>query len=190
MRNRLWPSLSRAGALSEDVMPVFLVVDSGAEKLPWLPLAGRLRRRSVGSWAYIFGAVCPARGTSVALFRASGDTPGKTGMLGCPSWTLIEPCASLRSLILGASWKTFDDACHIGRATPTGMFSKPSSATARGRPRWRLRLHRRSGRADANRQLSIPSSHRNAAGFVAATEAEGKAGMSPGRRLVLRLSRR
>ncbi len=26
---------------------------------------------------------------------------------GCPSWTLIEPCASLRSLILGASWKTF-----------------------------------------------------------------------------------
>src|SRR3984893_8958127 len=54
----------------------------------------------------------------------------------------------------------------------------------RGRPRWRLRLHRRCEPADANRQLSIPSSHRNAvrasqatARFVAATEAEGKAGM-------------
>src|ERR1700731_1082121 len=27
--------------------------------------------------------------------------------LGCPSWTLIEPCALRRSLILGESWKTF-----------------------------------------------------------------------------------
>jgi hypothetical protein len=26
-------------------------------------------------------------------------------VLGCPSWTLIEPCASRRSLILGASWQ-------------------------------------------------------------------------------------
>jgi hypothetical protein len=33
VRNRLWPSRSRAGAPSEDVMPVFLVVDSGPEKL-------------------------------------------------------------------------------------------------------------------------------------------------------------
>ena len=37
--------------------------------------------------------------------------PGKispeTGLPGCPSWTLIEPCASRRSLILGASWKAF-----------------------------------------------------------------------------------
>src|SRR6202011_2102909 len=55
----------------------------------------------------------------------------------------------------------------------------------RGRPRWRLRLHRRcEPEADANRQLSVPSSHRNAvrasqatARFVAATKAEGKAGM-------------
>jgi hypothetical protein len=34
VRNWLWPSRSRAGALSEDVMPVFLVVDSGLKKLP------------------------------------------------------------------------------------------------------------------------------------------------------------
>jgi hypothetical protein len=27
---------------------------------------------------------------------------------GCPSWTLIEPCALRRSLILGESWKTFE----------------------------------------------------------------------------------
>jgi hypothetical protein len=33
VRNRLWSSRSRAGALSEDVMPVFLVVDSGLKKL-------------------------------------------------------------------------------------------------------------------------------------------------------------
>jgi hypothetical protein len=26
---------------------------------------------------------------------------------GCPPWTLIEPCALRRSLILGESWKTF-----------------------------------------------------------------------------------
>jgi hypothetical protein len=26
---------------------------------------------------------------------------------GCPSWTLIEPCALRRSLILGESWKMF-----------------------------------------------------------------------------------
>ena len=33
VRHRLWSSRSRAGALSEDLMPVFLVVDSGLEKL-------------------------------------------------------------------------------------------------------------------------------------------------------------
>jgi hypothetical protein len=42
---------------------------------------------------------------SVALFHASGDTPEKTGMPGCPSWTLIEPCVSRRSPTLGASWQ-------------------------------------------------------------------------------------
>jgi hypothetical protein len=29
------------------------------------------------------------------------------GVCGCFSWTLIEPCALRRSLILGESWKTF-----------------------------------------------------------------------------------
>jgi hypothetical protein len=32
---------------------------------------------------------------------------GERMRLGCPSWTLIEPCALRRSLILGESWRTF-----------------------------------------------------------------------------------
>jgi hypothetical protein len=34
------------------------------------------------------------------------NTP-ETRLPSCPSWTLIEPCAWRRSLILGESWKTF-----------------------------------------------------------------------------------
>jgi hypothetical protein len=42
---------------------------------------------------------------------------------GCPSWTLIEPCASRLSLILGESWKTF------------GRCSRPHRIKARSHKR-------------------------------------------------------
>jgi NADPH-dependent 2,4-dienoyl-CoA reductase/sulfur reductase-like enzyme len=44
------------------------------------------------------------------LFRRLGEPKIRDGVgriRGCPSWTLIEPCASRRSLILGEFWKTF-----------------------------------------------------------------------------------
>jgi hypothetical protein len=44
---------------------------------------------------------------NVAGSHTPGNITPETRLPGCPSWTLIEPCASRRSLILGASWKTF-----------------------------------------------------------------------------------
>ena len=86
-----------------------------------------------------------------------------------------------------SAWKTFARCSLSYRKSDAyrHTFRNYRQRLPRGRPRWRLRLHRRcEPEADANRQLSIPSSHRNAvrasqatARFVAATKAEGKADM-------------
>ena len=65
MRNRLWPSRSRAGALSEDVVPVLLVVDSGLKEL-------RARNSPVGFGANQQVQIVLLR-TSIAVSRGDGD---------------------------------------------------------------------------------------------------------------------
>jgi Transposase IS200 like len=90
-----------------------------------------LRKRTWGRYLRYFGRgaiFAPGAATSRTLsyFRILGSTnlrrrpvvvkftnqknPTMDGIElsgGSPSWTLIEPCASPRSLILGGSWKAF-----------------------------------------------------------------------------------
>jgi hypothetical protein len=61
------------------------------------------RRLRDGTWLGHTGKRHVSLGHEAHLLRCNIKSP----ITGCPSWTLIEPCASRRSLILGASWKTF-----------------------------------------------------------------------------------
>ena len=48
----------------------------------------------------------PPKPTDLSNTMGRGTRPIRRKVrFGCPSWTLIEPCASRRSLILGASWQ-------------------------------------------------------------------------------------
>src|SRR4029450_1203920 len=55
---------------------------------------------------------------------------------GCPSWTLIEPCASPRSLNLEKSWNRFGHCCPPHKTVSLGVAEHFDRAYPLLVPRW------------------------------------------------------
>ena len=76
------------------------------------------------------GRVRPAHDPLATGLDRHAGADIKYVITGCPSWTLIEPCASRRSLILGGRWKTFEtyDWPHKHRE---GLIGAPAKSRRR-----------------------------------------------------------